>query len=39
MNTPGTAGGQWRWKLEHGQLTAAHAKRLRELTAAAGRLP
>jgi 4-alpha-glucanotransferase len=39
MNMPGTAGGQWRWKLEPGQLTAAHARRLRRLTAAAGRLP
>jgi 4-alpha-glucanotransferase len=39
MNTPGTAGGQWRWRLEPGQLTAAHAKRLRALTAGARRLP
>ena len=39
MNMPGTAGGQWRWKLEPGQLTAAHARRLRRLTGAAGRLP
>jgi 4-alpha-glucanotransferase len=39
MNTPGTAGGQWRWRLAPGQLTAAHARRLRKLTAAAGRLP
>jgi 4-alpha-glucanotransferase len=39
MNTPGTAGGQWRWKLEPGQLTAAHAKRLRRLTEATRRLP
>ena len=39
MNMPGTAGGQWRWRLQAGQLTAAHARRLRRLTAAAGRLP
>jgi 4-alpha-glucanotransferase len=38
MNTPGTAGGQWRWRLEPGQLTAAHARRLRRLTAGSGRL-
>jgi 4-alpha-glucanotransferase len=37
MNTPGTAGGQWRWRLAPGQLTAAHARRLRRLTARAGR--
>jgi 4-alpha-glucanotransferase len=39
MNTPGVAGGQWRWRLAPGQLTAAHARRLRRLTADAGRLP
>jgi 4-alpha-glucanotransferase len=39
MNTPGRATGQWRWRLRPGQLTAAHARRLRLLTAAAGRLP
>jgi 4-alpha-glucanotransferase len=37
MNHPGRAGGQWRWKLEPGQLTAAHARRLRRLTEVAGR--
>jgi 4-alpha-glucanotransferase len=37
MNTPGTAGGQWRWQLEPGQLTPAAARRLRGLTARAGR--
>jgi 4-alpha-glucanotransferase len=37
MNTPGTAGGQWRWRLAPGQLTAAHAGRLRRLTDAARR--
>src|SRR6185295_5858708 len=39
MNTPGTAGGQWRWKLSPGALTPALARRLRGLTAAAGRAP
>jgi 4-alpha-glucanotransferase len=38
MNMPGTAGGQWRWRLEPGQLTPALARRLRRLTRAAGRL-
>jgi 4-alpha-glucanotransferase len=38
MNTPGTAAGQWRWRLEPGQLTAAHARRLRRLTEGARRL-
>jgi 4-alpha-glucanotransferase len=38
MNMPGRAGGQWRWRLASGQLTAAHARRLRQLTAGAGRL-
>ncbi|HEX5900590.1 MAG TPA: 4-alpha-glucanotransferase [Solirubrobacteraceae bacterium] len=39
MNTPGVAGGQWRWRLRDGQLTPALARRLRRLTSAAGRLP
>jgi 4-alpha-glucanotransferase len=39
MNMPGTAGGQWRWRLQPGQLTAAHARRLRSIAAASGRLP
>jgi 4-alpha-glucanotransferase len=38
MNMPGRASGQWRWRLRRGQLTAAHARRLRRLTEAAGRL-
>ena len=38
MNTPGVAEGNWRWRLEPGQLTEELAARLRELTAAAGRL-
>jgi 4-alpha-glucanotransferase len=39
MNTPGVAGGQWKWRLAPGQLTPALARRLRRLTASAGRLP
>ena len=39
MNTPGRAGGSWRWKLERGALTADLAKRLRDATEEAGRLP
>jgi 4-alpha-glucanotransferase len=39
MNMPGRATGQWRWRLQPGQLTAAHARRLRRLTEAAGRRP
>jgi 4-alpha-glucanotransferase len=31
MNRPGTFTGNWRWRLEPGQLTPAHARRLREL--------
>jgi 4-alpha-glucanotransferase len=37
MNLPGTAGGAWKFALEHGQLTDAHAARLREATEEAGR--
>ena len=32
MNRPGTAIGNWRWRLDPGQLTPALALRLRELT-------
>jgi 4-alpha-glucanotransferase len=39
MNMPGVAGGQWKWRLREGQLTPALARRLRRLTADAGRLP
>ena len=39
MNIPGTQGRSWRWKLEPGQLTDDHARRLREITAEGGRLP
>jgi 4-alpha-glucanotransferase len=38
MNTPGKASGNWRWKLAPGQLTVAHAERLRAVTAESGRL-
>ena len=38
MNTPGTVEGNWRWRLEPGQLTSAHAARLRAAVAEAGRL-
>jgi len=37
MNTPGRASGQWRFRLAPGQLTAAHARRLRSLTEEGGR--
>jgi 4-alpha-glucanotransferase len=39
MNRPGEPFGNWRWRLEPGQLTPALAERLRSVTAAAGRLP
>jgi len=39
MNFPGRASGQWRWRLAPGQLTAAHARRLRAMTDEAGRVP
>ncbi|HEY4093878.1 MAG TPA: 4-alpha-glucanotransferase [Baekduia sp.] len=38
MNLPGAAGGAWKFALEHGQLTAAHARRLRAATEEAGRV-
>jgi 4-alpha-glucanotransferase len=37
MNTPGEAEGNWAWRLQPGQLTDAHAARLRAATAAARR--
>ncbi len=38
MNRPGVVGdGNWEWRLEPGQLTAAHAARLRESAKASGR--
>ena len=39
MNAPGSAGGSWRWQMERGALTPALARRLREVTEEAGRLP
>jgi 4-alpha-glucanotransferase len=40
MNMPGTVGPQnWSWRMDDGALTPALAKRLREATAAADRLP
>ena len=38
MNRPGLSEGNWRWRLEQGQLTPALAARLREATARGGRL-
>ena len=39
MNMPGEEGGRsWRWRLEPGQLTDEHARRLRAATEEAGRL-
>jgi 4-alpha-glucanotransferase len=32
MNRPGTASGNWRWRLREGQLTGALAARLGELS-------
>ena len=37
MNTPGRGEGNWSWRLEPGQLTTAHAERLRALTERTGR--
>jgi 4-alpha-glucanotransferase len=37
MNLPGTASGNWRFRLEPGQLTKRHAQRLRALSEEAGR--
>jgi 4-alpha-glucanotransferase len=37
MNRPGEVGGNWAWRLEAGQLTAAHAARLREAAEESGR--
>ena len=38
MNYPSRAAGNWRWRLERGQLTSALARRLRDATEEAGRL-
>ena len=37
MNTPGRSEGNWRWRLEPGQLTEEHAERLHELARRAHR--
>jgi 4-alpha-glucanotransferase len=37
LNTPGRPDGNWRWRLRRGQLTSAHAARLRAATTASGR--
>ena len=37
MNRPGEVGGNWAWRLEAGQLTAAHAAHLREAAEESGR--
>jgi 4-alpha-glucanotransferase len=37
LNTPGTTGGNWEWRLEEGQLTPQLAKRLRAATLASAR--
>ncbi len=39
MNTPGSATGNWRWRLDSGQLTLALARRLRRLAELCSRLP
>lgn len=39
MNDPSRAGGSWRWQMRSGALTPALARRLREVTEEAGRLP
>jgi 4-alpha-glucanotransferase len=39
MNIPGRPSGNWRWRLQPGALTAAHAARLRDLADLYGRLP
>jgi 4-alpha-glucanotransferase len=39
MNRPGEPEGNWRWRLEPGQLDPGLARRLRDATEAAGRLP
>lgn len=38
LNTPGTAGSNWVWRLERGALTDGHAKRLRALALETGRI-
>ena len=38
MNHPGRSTGQWRWQLRAGQLTGAHADRLRAVSTDCGRV-
>jgi 4-alpha-glucanotransferase len=38
MNRPGEVGGNWGWRLESGQLTEAHARRLRAAAETSGRV-
>ena len=38
MNTPGTKGTAWKWRMEPGALTAAHAARLRRITESTARV-
>lgn len=38
MNTPGSSSGEWVWRFREGDLTRDLAARLREITAATGRL-
>jgi 4-alpha-glucanotransferase len=38
MNTPGRDKGNWTWRLRAGQLTEAHAQRLRDLAVETGRV-
>ncbi|MBP7340602.1 4-alpha-glucanotransferase, partial [Niveispirillum sp.] len=38
MNVPGLPDGNWGWRLKDGQWREEHSDRLRDLTAAAGRL-
>jgi len=37
MNIPGTAEGNWRWRLKRGQMTPQLAQKLRTLTERTGR--
>jgi 4-alpha-glucanotransferase len=37
MNRPGELGGNWEWRLEPGELTGTHARRLRAVAEASGR--
>jgi 4-alpha-glucanotransferase len=39
MNRPGTIHGNWRWRLEPGQLREEHAARLRDSARRSGRAP